>query len=42
MSGLGLMGPLVTIVFNGKVEGVPDFYTWANGMKLVKHYFILA
>ena len=36
MSDLGPMGPLFTIVMV-KVECVPDFYTWANGKKLVKN-----
>ena len=39
VSGLGPMGPLVTIVLTVKVEQVPDFYTWANGKKLVKNNF---
>ena len=39
MSELGPMGPLFTIV-TVKVECVLDFYTWANGKKLVKNNFL--
>ena len=38
MSDLEPMDPLFTIV-TVNVECVPDFYTWANGKKLVKNIF---
>ena len=38
MSDLGPMGPLFTII-TVKVKFLPDFYTWANGEKLVKNIF---